>query len=157
LPVTLVVGVTGAIAALGDTLFPAASLASGFHQDFSSASSWLLRLRLLHPAVAILGAAYLIWVTIPILRRRKEDPLGTAAARVLGITSFQVGVGALNITLLAPVWMQIFHLFVADLLWLAVTVMVLESTRLGIGAEDHLTVKDLRKATAHSGAVHREA
>ena len=156
LPVTLAVGVTGAIAALGDTLFPATSFASGFHQDFSSASSWLLRLRLLHPAIAILGAGYLVWVTVSVLRRRKEDSVGIAAARVLGITCFQLGVGAMNVTLLAPVWMQIFHLFMADLLWIAVAVMVLESGRVGEGAEE-LAVKGLPAAKARSSAIHGEA
>lgn len=152
LPVTLAVGVTGAIAALGDTLFPAASFASGFHQDFSSASSWLLRLRLLHPAIAIVGAAYLVWVTVPVLRRRKEDAVGIAAARVLGITCFQLGVGAMNVALLAPVWMQIFHLFMADVLWIAVAVMVLESGRVWASAEE-LAVKSPPAAKARSGAI----
>jgi heme a synthase len=152
LPVTLAVGITGAIAALGDTLFPAASFASGFHQDFSSTSSWLLRLRLLHPAIAILGAAYLIWVTVPVLRRRKEDSVGIAAARVLGITCFQLGVGAMNVTLLAPVWMQIFHLFMADVLWIAVAVMVLESGRVRASAEE-LTVKGPPAARTRSSAI----
>jgi heme a synthase len=58
--VTVCVSITGVIAALGDTLFPASSLASGVQQDFSSASGMLLRLRLMHPVIAILGAVYLI-------------------------------------------------------------------------------------------------
>ena len=50
---TFMVSITGAIAALGDTLFPASSLANGMAQDFSMNSSLLVRLRLLHPAVAL--------------------------------------------------------------------------------------------------------
>ncbi len=57
LPIAVLVSVTGAIAALGDTLFPATSLAQGFHQDFSGAANFLLRLRILHPTLAILAAA----------------------------------------------------------------------------------------------------
>ena len=49
LAVVLIVSITGAVAALGDTLFPARSLAAGMGQDFSRAASTLLRLRLLHP------------------------------------------------------------------------------------------------------------
>src|SRR6185437_13460548 len=60
--VTIVVSITGTIAALGDTLFPAASLAAGMQQDFSTTTAMLLRLRMLHPAVAVLGAAYLFRV-----------------------------------------------------------------------------------------------
>ena len=46
----LVVGVSGSLAALGDTLFPATSVGAAIAQDFASSSSWLLRLRFLHPA-----------------------------------------------------------------------------------------------------------
>src|SRR5580704_13281485 len=42
-------GISGAIAALGDTLFPSASLASGLAQDFGPAANFWLRLRLFHP------------------------------------------------------------------------------------------------------------
>ncbi len=129
LPVTLVVGITGAIAALGDTLFPAASFAAGFQQDFSSTSSLLLRLRLVHPAIAVAGAAFLVWAMLPLLRRQEDDGARKAAVRVLGIVVFQLVVGAMNVTLLAPVWMQIFHLGMADLLWIAVVVTVLERGR----------------------------
>ncbi len=127
LAVTLAVCVTGAFAALGDTLFPAISFASGFHADFSSHSSTLLRLRLTHPFFAILGAAYLVWVAIPLLKKGEGDSARTAAVRVLVITLFQLVVGAMNVTLLTPVWTQLFHLFVADLLWIGVVLMVLES------------------------------
>lgn len=129
LPVTLAVCVTGAFAALGDTLFPAISISSGFHADFSSNSSPLLRLRLTHPFFAVLGAAYLVWATVPFLRKGEEHPERTAATRVLGITFFQLAVGAMNITLLTPIWTQLFHLFMADLLWIAVVLLALECAR----------------------------
>src|ERR1700724_4307187 len=48
----MLVGVSGAIAALGDTLFPARSLAQGFAQDFDPAANVFLRLRGLHPLIA---------------------------------------------------------------------------------------------------------
>jgi heme A synthase len=126
LPVVLFVGITGAIAALGDTLFPASSLSAGVQQDFSNASNLLLRLRLVHPVIAILGAAYLIWAAILVLKQNETGDARTAAGRVLGLTLFQLAVGALNLTLLAPVWMQLFHLFMADVLWIAVLLLVLE-------------------------------
>ncbi len=128
LVVTIVVSITGAIAALGDTLFPASSLAAGMQRDFSSTSSMLLRLRLVHPFIAVAGAAYLIWVAMRILRQHEPDGAHSAAGRVIAVTLFQLAVGAINITLLAPVWMQLFHLLVADVLWIAVVVLVLEAT-----------------------------
>ncbi|HZQ54475.1 MAG TPA: COX15/CtaA family protein [Bryobacteraceae bacterium] len=121
--VTIFVSITGAIAALGDTLFPAASLAAGMRQDFAAASSVLLRLRMLHPVIAVLGSAYLIWVAAKALRGAHA-----AAARVLTLTIFQVAAGTINIALLAPVWMQLFHLMVADLVWISVVLLAMERT-----------------------------
>jgi heme A synthase len=136
--VTVCVSITGVIAALGDTLCPASSLASGVQQDFSSASGMLLRLRLMHPVIAILGAVYLIWVAASLVKRTPA-----AASRVITITFFQLAVGAINITLLAPVWMQLFHLLTADLVWIAVVLLLLEAARAETRREYPLT------ATAH--------
>src|SRR6266704_5833879 len=59
---TIVTGVTGAVAALADTLYPATSLPSSLAQDFSSHTPALLRVRLLHPAVATMAACYVLWI-----------------------------------------------------------------------------------------------
>jgi heme A synthase len=130
--IVLFVSITGAIAALGDTLFPASSLSVGMQQDFARSSTLLLRLRLLHPLIAVLGAAYLIWAAAGVLKQNEAGNARTAAGRVLGLTLFQLTVGAVNLTLLAPVWMQLFHLFMADVLWIAVLLLVLEVTIVGV-------------------------
>jgi heme a synthase len=133
--VVVAISITGAIAALGDTLFPASSLAAGMQQDFSSASSGLLRLRSVHPLVAIAGAAYVVWAAARLLRSQAR---GTAV-RVIGLVLFQLLVGAVNIALLAPVWMQLVHLLVADVVWIAVIVMVAEAgRRVQTGAPDRI-------------------
>ena len=128
LGVAVFVSVTGAIAALGDTLFPASSLGAGMQQDFSAASSGLLRLRVLHPAIAILGAAYIVWAAMRVLKRSDQVAARKPAIRVIALTLGQVLVGALNIGLLAPVWMQLVHLLVADVVWIALVVLVLASS-----------------------------
>jgi heme a synthase len=126
--VAVAVSVTGVVAALGDTLFPASSIAGGMQQDFSQASSVLLRLRLLHPVAAVVGAAFLIWVAVAILRGNDEGtPARKAAARVTGIVVFQIAAGAINISLLAPIWMQMIHLLIADLVWIALVLLMLET------------------------------
>src|SRR5581483_6960092 len=112
--VAILVSVTGAIAALGETLFPASSVAAGLQQDFAATSSALLRLRIFHPAIAIAGVAYLVWMSVQFLKRAEGDAARTAAIRVLCLALFQAMAGAVNISLLAPVWMQLFHLFIAD-------------------------------------------
>jgi heme A synthase len=121
------VSITGAIAALGDTLFPATSLANGVAQDFANGSSLLLRLRLLHPAVAILSAMYLLWVALRAMQGRSEDsPLRKAGGRVAVIVMIQVLAGFANIYLLAPIWMQMLHLLIGDLVWISLVLLVCE-------------------------------
>jgi cytochrome c oxidase assembly protein subunit 15 len=130
LPIAIVVSVTGAIAALGDTLFPAASLAQGFHQDFSGAANFLLRLRVLHPTLAILAACYFVTVSIVVLRSRQHPMARKLAVCVLVLALAQLGAGAINLVLLAPVWMQIAHLLLADLVWISLVLLAVEARRL---------------------------
>ena len=115
----LLVSVTGTIAALGDTLFPVTSLAEGLRQDLSTASSFLLRLRILHPALAILSGIYIVTVSILWLRTYGSS----LALFVVLLAALQLAAGAVNITVLAPIWMQITHLLLADLLWIALVIL----------------------------------
>jgi heme A synthase len=125
--ITVVVSITGAIAALGDTLFPAASLAEGMQQDFLEGSSLLLRLRMFHPVLAILGAIYLLWAASGALKHEDRPGSRKAGMRVIALIVLQILAGAVNISLMAPVWTQLFHLLMADALWIAVVVMVMET------------------------------
>ena len=127
LAVVVFVSITGLIAALGDMLYPASSLGAGMQQDFSSASSLLLRLRMVHPLIAIVGAAYIIWAAWRILNRSGRGAARRTAAYVVTLTAFQLAVGAVNLSLLAPLWMQLSHLFVADLLWIFLIALVIET------------------------------
>lgn len=115
----LVVGVTGAITALGDTLFPAASLQAGLAQDSSPTGHFLLRLRIIHPALAIVAAAGALWVAGRAVRLVKT-PLVQAAGRwLMGLVILQLAVGVVNLVLLVPITTQLLHLLVADLVWIA--------------------------------------
>jgi heme a synthase len=122
LPIAALVSVAGAIAALGDTLFPATSLAQGLHQDFSGAANFLLRLRILHPVFAVLAGGYFAAMSIAVLRSRQSR----LALWVMILTLAQLCGGAINLILLAPVWMQITHLFLADSLWIALVLLSVE-------------------------------
>jgi cytochrome c oxidase assembly protein subunit 15 len=55
----LAIGMTGTVAALGDTLFPATSLRASILRDFNSDSPGLLHFRLLHPVLAIIAGSML--------------------------------------------------------------------------------------------------
>ena len=129
LPVAALVAVAGAIAALGDTLFPATSLREGIQQDLSAAAHFLPRLRVFHPALAVLGGILFATAAVQMLRFKNRPELYGLAFAVLALTVVQLGAGALNLALLAPVWMQIVHLLLADLLWIALVLMAVESAR----------------------------
>jgi heme A synthase len=117
------VGTSGAIAALGDTLFPAASLADALAADLSPASHLLIRLRVLHPALAI-GMALVLAFTVRYVPLSPGDRTGPLAARaVVWLALLQLAVGFLNVALLAPVWLQLVHLLVADVLWIALVLL----------------------------------
>jgi heme a synthase len=122
----LIVGATGAVAALGDTLFPAASLRTAIAQDFSTGSYYLLRLRIVHPVMVLLTMMSLWWV-VGSVRQLSSRTLKLLAAIVLALIPVQVTLGALNVVLLAPAWLQIVHLLVADVLWIAMVLLAAES------------------------------
>jgi len=122
---TMAIGITGAVAALGDTLFPATSLRSSFLQDFSPGAPALLHYRLLHPVVAVVAAAYIFWLVAKTMRQRgRTSKLAMSLVVLLGA---QLSLGILNVLLLTPVWLQIVHLLVGDVFWIA---LVLASANL---------------------------
>jgi heme A synthase len=125
--VTVFISITGTVTALGDMLFPSGTLMEGVRRDLSSESPVLLRLRVAHPAMAILGAAFMIWMALTVLRNGHSEGTKTAAMRLIALTVFQLFWGAANLSLLAPIWMQLTHLLMADLVWVAIVLTVAES------------------------------
>lgn len=123
----LILGSSGAVTALGDTLFPAASLAEGLQEKFSPTAHFLVRLRLLHPMIAIGVGGYLILIAgifnilYATLYTRRIVKLVTILYLI------QLAVGALNIVLLAPIWMQLFHLLLSDLIFIVWTLFAAAS------------------------------
>jgi len=120
----LALGITGAIAALGDTLFPVDSLSEGFAQDLDPSSHLFLRLRAIHPILALVVTVGILWLAGYLALERREEPPVRALAWTVGLVALaQVGLGFLNLWLLAPTWMQIVHLLVADALWIALVLL----------------------------------
>lgn len=146
----LLVAVSGAVTALGDTLFPARTLAEGLRQDLSPASHFLLRLRALHPAIAIIigcYAAMLASYTANFLRPTRAVKRAAAALAVVFVA--QVFVGILNITLLAPVWLQLTHLVAADLFWIALVLTSAAALADNAAEVTHAEQSSLRPAAEH--------
>ncbi|MBX3274560.1 MAG: COX15/CtaA family protein [Sandaracinaceae bacterium] len=122
---TLGVATTGAVTALGDTLFPATSLAEGVAQDLSPTAHFLIRLRIWHPLAAI-GVSVLVTVVAVVVGRRAPRARRLAIALV-GLFFLQVLGGLVNLVLLAPTWMQLVHLLLADLVWIALVLLGAEA------------------------------
>ena len=101
----IVVAAAGAIVALGDTLFPHASLAEGIAADLDPASHFLIRLRIWHPILAVATSI-----------------LAVFAFRSTLVTSLVLGqafLGVINLLMLAPLPLQMAHLLGSSILWIA--------------------------------------
>jgi heme A synthase len=109
---------SGAIAALGDTLFPARSLAEGFAEDVSPSSHLFLHIRTLHPVFAVVAFVLVLGACLSI---RGQAGLPEHARRYAGwalaVLCFQMGLGLLNLWLLVPIPTQLLHLATADALF----------------------------------------
>jgi heme A synthase len=113
----LLAGASGAVAALGDTLFPATRLTDALWSDLSTSSHLLIRLRLFHPFFAV-GAGLLVAFLAPRLARGRGASAARMARVVGGLVALQIGLGLLNVLLLAPIWLQLVHLLMADAIWI---------------------------------------
>jgi len=123
----IVIAVTGTIAALADTLFPARSLAESFRWDFSGATAPILHLRIIHPVIAVLVGGYLLVLAVMTLSSPGPAAAKRMARRLVGLVLLQFCFGAVNIVLLTPVYMQILHLLAADLIWIVLVLLTAEA------------------------------
>jgi heme A synthase len=106
----ILISASGAITALADTLFPD----EPFRADFDGESSFLTRLRLIHPVLAVLSASVGWWAS------SRAGITRSAASKALPIlVGAMLVTGASNVLLGVLVWMQIVHLLLADALWIA--------------------------------------
>lgn len=121
--IVLLLGMTGAITALGDTLFPAQNLLQGLEQKFEPGAHFAVRMRLFHPLIAFAALAYLFILIAPALPPHNPPAQRKLALALLGLFFTQLLAGAINVALLAPVWMQLVHLLLADLIWIALTLL----------------------------------
>ncbi|MFN8472689.1 MAG: COX15/CtaA family protein [Anaerolineae bacterium] len=117
------IGASGAIVALGDTLFPPDSLAAGLSQDLDPTAHFLVRLRLIHPFLAILIGLGLIALAYYAERESPGVWVRRSANAVKILVLAQWVAGVINVALLAPVWMQLLHLTLADLTWVALVLL----------------------------------
>ena len=114
-----IIGMSGAITALGDTLFPSTSLAQTLAEQAAPGAHFLIQLRIYHPIIAILVGLYSLYL-VRYLANHFSDQIGKRLCLLVGVLiGIQWTAGITNVILLAPVWMQVIHLFLADSVWIS--------------------------------------
>ncbi|MGI9665832.1 MAG: COX15/CtaA family protein [Acidimicrobiia bacterium] len=131
--ILLVLGATGALNALADTVFPAESVSGDLSEKFGPTAPALSRLRIVHPFVAIIGGMLVAWIATK-ESKRSSDVTKKLATTVTIIVLSQMFIGIANIYFLTPLSIQVIHLMVADLLW--ITYVLFGASRLGEPAHD---------------------
>ena len=116
----LILGASGAVTALGDTLV----LAAGLKPEDSVLVAQLVELRIYHPLIAFAtgGLIWLLWRTANVVNPSPQ--LRRTGWLLLVIFGVQLFLGVLNVALKAPVWLQLVHLLVADAIWILFVLLV---------------------------------
>ncbi len=119
--VLIVMGATGALNALADTIFPSDTVTGDLAEKFGPTAPMLSRLRIVHPILSVIGGMFVAWIAT---RESRTSPNVTrrAASLVTMIVLSQMFIGIANIFFLTPIALQLIHLAVADLLWIAFVV-----------------------------------
>lgn len=121
----LLVSMTGAITALGDTVYPVRGQGALEHlQNDQAVGAHLLgKLRVVHPLLALLGVAG-VWIGVS----RAREASAARAVQRLGAGLYAGGalallIGVTNVWLGAPGYVQVVHLGMACGLWLGIVVL----------------------------------
>lgn len=115
----LILGVSGGITALGDTL----ALTGGISPAESVMVAQLVALRIYHPLLAITVGVILSAVAWVVMLRRLSLDTQRWGRSLIALFVVELFLGAINVALKAPVWMQVVHLLVADLLWISLVLL----------------------------------
>jgi heme A synthase len=121
----LVLGTSGAVTALGDTLYPVAALDDGtlVLEELSPTGQLLVQLRVFHPWIAVAVALFLMgaaWRLRALTPTARVERLTVWLAALFAV---ELAAGLVNIALHAPVWMQLVHLGLAYGVWIVLTLL----------------------------------
>lgn len=125
LALLLVLGMAGAVTALGDLLFLPADGSTPVQtvRGDLGAVNLIQNLRVIHPMLAVLTSAYLAWLAAWLRRERPGAQVSRWSMALWTMLGLQMLAGFANIALKAPGWLQLTHLLLACIMWL-VTVML---------------------------------
>lgn len=126
----LLLGMTGAVTALGDLLFTPHGSSTPLEtvkSDFATTASIIENLRVVHPLLAIVTSVFLAWLAVWLRQLRPSPEVQRWSLWLWVLLSLQVVAGFANIVLRAPYWMQLLHLLLSCLLWLTLVMLVYRS------------------------------
>ena len=118
---TLLVGSTGAVTALGDSLLQLCVLPGTVAQP--AEGNFLVDLRYIHPILGMLMGAYSLVLASMAVRQVPSRQTWLLAWGTASVFVFQILLGGINVYLQAPVWMQLVHLFFADIAWMLLVLL----------------------------------
>ncbi len=125
----ILIPATGAWASLANTLFPSHNLQEGLIKDFTPHIPWILRLRVIHPLLALAIGIYLIyWFFNRSDSQRIFQRKSPQAAFLVGtLLSIAVLFGIMTLLSLSPIWMKLVHLTFAQIVWILIVRYVIIS------------------------------
>ena len=115
----LLLGASGGVTALGDTLV----LTAGITPEESPLVATLVDLRIYHPLLSIVVLALILLAVYTVRSLRPSATANRLAWVLAGIFVLQLILGAVNVALKAPVAIQLVHLLVSDLIWIALVLL----------------------------------
>lgn len=114
----LFLGMSGAVTALGDLLFPVRSTLEALERSLTLGEHFLVRLRVLHPLIAVSVGLYVVFAGYLVAHLRPSSLARRLAHALAYLYGVQLLAGLVNVWLKAPVWMQLLHLLLAYGVWL---------------------------------------
>lgn len=116
---TMILGSSGAVTALGDTL----NIAGGISPTESAIVARLIEMRIFHPLIAFGVGAFLFLAAWSASRQRPTRQVKAIATALMAVYALQLLTGAINVALKAPVAIQLIHLLLADGLWILLVLL----------------------------------
>jgi cytochrome c oxidase assembly protein subunit 15 len=119
------IGVSGSVASLSNTLFPSQSLSEALQKDIADGSHFILKFRIFHPLLALTISALILYLIVSIRNQMQKRTLIATILPwvVIGALIF----GAATLLMLSPLWMKLTHLLIADILWISIVIFVCDS------------------------------
>jgi len=127
LTLAIIFSAMGAVTALGDTLFPSKAISFDLQKNFNPTNNFLIRLRVIHPILAIISGSYLLAAISFIKNKQLGKMVDRRGNWLTGVIIVQVLAGGTTILTLAPLFMQMLHLMFADIFWVSLVLFSVET------------------------------